>query len=249
MSDTVTAEMINQLDSNLELNLDRRAKERLLLYINLLLQGLRKQRLTGERSAQGLIDKHLYDSLYPLKLINLKQDGKILDLGSGGGFPGLPLKICLPRLEMYLADANRRKTMFLQNTSGQLSLDKIYIINDRAENIGRDPEHREQYDYVTCRAVAETAVLAELSLPLLKTGGQAILYKGPRGEAEAAAAEKAIKSCGGYLEKTYDYKLAGGEKRFLLIIKKFESTPSQYPRAVGKPGKKPIRGAAIPEEN
>ncbi len=234
--------LIDQLTSRLDLQIDGLAKKRLLMYAQLLMQGLQKQRLTGERTIEGLINKQLYDSLYPLKLIRLEETGRVFDLGSGGGLPGIPIKIYIPRIPITLADANKRKIVFLQNTAEQLGLNRIYYINERAETIGQDPEHRERYDYVLCRAVAQTAVLAEFTLPLLKLGGQALIYKGPRGVKEAKEADCAIKLCGGHIEKVYEYTLITGEKRSLYVIKKAGSTPSQYPRAVGKPGRKPLPG-------
>ncbi len=241
MPQNATPEMIDQLACRLELSLGSLEKKRLLLYTKLLMQGLQKQRLTGERTAKGLIEKQIYDSLYPLQLITLKEAGKALDLGSGGGLPGVPIKICMTHLSMFLADANKRKIRFLQNAVEQLGLDKVNFINERAEVIGQNKEHRERFDHVFCRAVAEMAVLAELVLPLLKTGGRALIYKGPRGMQEAIEAEKAIKLCGGFIEKVHEYSLSTGEKRSLFILNKAESTPDQYPRSIGTPGRKPLK--------
>lgn len=241
MPQNATPEMIDQLACRLDLSIDSLGKKRLLLYTKLLMQGLQKQRLTGERTVKGLIEKQIYDSLYPLQLITLKEAGRTLDLGSGGGLPGVPIQICVTHLLMYLADANKRKIRFLQNAVEQLGLDNVKFINERAEIIGQSKEHRELYDHVFCRAVAETVVLAELVLPLLKTGGRALIYKGPRGIQEAKEAEKAIKLCGGFIEKVYEYSLFTGEKRSLFILNKAESTPGQYPRSIGTPGRKPLK--------
>ncbi len=242
MPDKKAAAMIEQLAGRLELALDKTVQEKLLRYTGLLLQGLQKQRLTGERTAGGLIEKHLYDSLYPLRLLSFADNSRTLDLGSGGGLPGIPVKICLPKIAMYLADANKRKIMFLKETAVQLGLEMVYTIHDRAENIGQNTEYRENYDYVLCRAVAETAVLAELSLPLLKIGGRAIIYKGPRGETELEEARAAIKLCGGRFDEMHLYSLPAGENRSLIILEKVMRTPPQYPRAVGRPNKKPLKG-------
>ncbi len=241
MSQNATPEMIDQLANRLDLSIGTLEKKRLLLYAKLLIQGLQKQRLTGERTAKGLIEKQIYDSLYPLKLIVLKEASKILDLGSGGGLPGVPIKICMPHLSMFLVDSNKRKIRFLQHTVEQLGLDKVSLINERAEIIGQSKEHREHYDYVLCRAVAEMVVLAELALPLLKPGGRALIYKGPRGVRETKEAERAIKLCGGFIEEMHEYALPTGEKRSLFILNKAESTPCQYPRSIGKPGRKPLK--------
>ncbi len=233
--------MIEEMVLSLQLDIGKACKEMLLRYADLLLRGLQKQRLTGERTFEGLIGKQFYDSLYPLKLINFAAESKILDLGSGGGLPGLPLKICLPDIDMYLVDANKRKIKFLESTAETIGLNRIYFLNGRAEELGQNIEHREQYDYVLCKAVAETAVLTELSLPLLKIGGKAIFYKGPRGKSEAEKAEKAIKLCGGEIAAVWNYFLKTGEQRSLYLLNKREGTPPQYPRSVGKPGRKPLQ--------
>ncbi len=242
MKHKVSFTLIDQLSRDLELNLDKIAKNRLLLYSKLMIQGLEMQRLTGEKTVEGFVEKQIYDSLYPLKLISLPENGWMLDLGSGGGLPGVPIKICRPLMPVTLADANRRKVLFLKHITEKLGLTRINFLNERAEIIGQTDEHRESHDIVLCRAVAQTAVLAELALPLLKLGGKLIIYKGPRGAQEAKEADSAIKICGGQIEKVHEYKLKTGEKRLLYLIRKAEKTPHQYPRSVGRPGKKPLRG-------
>lgn len=232
--------MIDEMCNSLQIEIDCNSREMLLKYVDMLLRGLKKQRLTGERSLEGLIGKQLYDSLYPLKVINFAVDSKVLDIGSGGGLPGLPLKICLPEIYMYLLDSNKRKITFLQNTVEGIGLKRVYFLNKRAEELGQNSEHREQFDYVLSKAVAEMAVLAELSLPFLKIGGKAIFYKGPRGKKEAHKAKKAIELCGGEIIEAWDYFLDTGEERSLYLLRKTGETPLQYPRRVGKPGKKPL---------
>jgi len=233
--------MIEEICNSLQIEVDPRGREMLLQYVNLLISGLRKQRLTGERSLKGLIDKQLFDSLYPLKVISFAGESKVLDIGSGGGLPGVPLKICLPEIYMYLLDANKRKIIFLKDTADAIGLKGVYFLNSRAEELGQKSEHREQYDYVLSKAVAEMAVLAELSLPFLKIGGKAIFYKGPRGQEEADRAKKAIELCGGEIIEARNYFLDSGEKRSLYLLRKTVETPLRYPRPVGKPGKKPLQ--------
>ncbi len=234
-------EMIEEMSTSLQLGIGKAGKEMLQQYADLLLRGLQKQRLTGERTLEGLIGKQFYDSLYPLKVIRFTAESKILDLGTGGGLPGLPLKICLPDVNLYLLDSNKRKICFLKETAEAIGLKKIYFISSRAEELGQNKVHREQYDYVLCKAVAEMAVLAELSLPLLKVGGKAVLYKGPRGKDESKRAEKAINICGGEITAVWEYALKTGEQRSLFLLNKKTETPPLYPRAIGVPKRKPLR--------
>jgi len=210
-------------------------------YASLLLEGLEKIRLTGEKSPEGIIWQQIYDSIYILKLIELRSGLKVVDLGSGGGLPGLPLKICRPEIEIYLLDANRKKAGFLSAVKENLGLDQTYILCGRAEEYGQDKEHREGYDLVLSKAVAEMAVLAEMALPLLKTGGRVLLYKGPKGIEEAREAEKAIKLCGGNLVGKREYYLESGEIRLLYEIIKISSSPLKYPRRTGVPERRPIK--------
>lgn len=233
-------ELINYIIEQLKVESSMKMKDQLFEYAKMLYMGLKKQRLTGERTIEGIIVKQLYDSLYPLTVVENMKRSRILDLGSGGGLPGLPIKILLPETDMYLMDSNNRKIQFLNEVSTTLGLKKIKHICGRAEEWGHDHNHREKYDYVTSKAVAELAVLSELTLPFLKIGGRALLYKGPRWQEEAEFAKTAIESCGGATDGIWHYKLLTGEKRVIFIIRKNDITPACYPRAVGKPAKRPI---------
>ncbi len=242
MVQIANAMMIERLESALRYEIGDGAKQKLLKYSNLILSELQKQRITGAKTAGELVDKQLYDSLYPLHYLKIEDGSQVLDLGTGGGMPGMPFKILIPALKLYLLDSSSRKMKFLEQVAFELDLEEVHFILERAENAGQQDEHRERYDYVLCRAVAETAILAELCLPLLRIGGRAFLYKGPRGEQEAVEAEFAINLCGGVITEKYNYNLASGEKRALHILEKIRPTPANYPRAVGKPGKKPLKG-------
>lgn len=233
--------MLEEMLSDLELEASKLQKTQLLRYVDLLLEGLTKQRLTGENTAEALIGKQLYDSLYPLKLIKFRTDCKILDLGSGGGLPGIPLKIMMEDSFFYLMDANQRKIQFLHETTAALGLKNLFTLEGRAEKWGQSAEYRESFDYILIKAVSEMAVLAELGLPLLRLGGQLLLYKGPRGKEEASAAVNAITKCGGKLENVWHYCLPSGESRSLYQLLKITPSPHQYPRDDGKPAHKPLR--------
>ncbi len=233
--------VLSEALNNLGLALDEQKKELLLKYCSLLLNGLKKQRLTGENSIEDLINRQIYDCLFPIKRILFEKNSRIVDLGSGGGLPGIPLAICLPECKLFLIDASQKKTAFLEETAHSLGLENVIIVRERAEYCGRDAAYREKYDYVLSKAVAEAAVLAELALPLLLPGGKAVFYKGPRGEQEMSAAAKALTLCGGEVTNHYDYTLPAGEKRTIYLVEKVRLTPAQYPRTAGKPAHRPIK--------
>lgn len=213
----------------------------LALYVEKLIIGLQKVRLTGESSAAELFTKQVYDSLYPLKVITFKKGGRILDIGSGGGLPGIPLGIALPENEIVLLDSNKKKTTYMEDVARRLALNNVIVINGRAEEYGHLEGHRESYDYVTSKAVAEMNVLAEYTLPFLRIHGDTLFFKGPRGEQELAAAAGAINICGGKYQQEHHYRLPGGEERVLYVIRKTDITPDKYPRRVGVPSKNPIK--------
>ncbi len=213
---------------------------KLLAYCTLLIEGLRYQRLTGESNIIELINRQITDCLFPLIRIVFKSNSRIVDLGSGGGLPGVPLAICVPEVSFYLLEANQRKAAFLEKTIKQLDLNNVFILIGRAELFGHDNLHREKYDYVVSKAVASTAALAELALPLLKIGGEALFYKGPLGRGELFRAARAIELCGGRYDDSWEYILPAGEKRFIYQLKKIKETPREYPRSPGKPARKPL---------
>jgi len=225
----------------LHIPLDDDLIAKLSLYVALLEEGLKKQRLTGEKAVNDIINKQVLDSIYPVKLLELFAGSNVLDLGSGGGLPGIPIKLCKPEVSMHLLEANKNKASFLNHAIDQLKLKNTQVLCGRAERIGQDEKYRNKFDLILCKAVAETAVLAELALPMTRINGRVILYKGPKGEDELIKARRAIEICGGVHEQTYDYKLPTGEERKLYLIKKIKETPGRYPRREGKPEKKPLK--------
>ncbi len=210
------------------------------LYADLLYEGLSKARLTGETSLKSIIEKQIFDSLYLCKLIRPCRE-KLIDLGTGGGLPGIPLKILMPDCYLILLDSNRKKTQFLEEAVIKLGLKKVEIINDRAEVVGHTPGMREQFDLLVSKAVAKMNVLLELSLPLIRPGGKAYLYKGPLGEEEAREAENVLEMLGGAISNQWNYTLPGGETRLIYEIIKIGSTPEIYPRRTGIPAKRPLK--------
>jgi len=233
--------MIDKLSENLELDFSDEQKNKLMQFAVLLINGLQKHRLLGEETAEAIIGKHYYDSLYLLKCEHILPESSVLDLGSGGGFPGIPIKICREDIGLYLMDSSRKKTSFLEGVVRALALERSYVLWGRAEELGQNAEHREKYDILLSRAVNEMASLVELVLPLVRLEGCAYLYKGPKGAKEADEAKKAISTCGGKLEKIWAYRLPTGEAREIYCFKKTEKTPPQYPRKAGKPARKPLK--------
>jgi len=172
-----------------------------------------------------------------VRTINLKA----IDVGSGAGFPGIPLKIVCPHLKLSLLEATVKKAAFLHHIVKLLDLRDVQIINDRAETVGHNPEHREQYDLALARAVAELPVLVEYVLPLCCLGGRVIAQKGRDAQMEVMNAQHAIGLLGGALRYLLDVELPGlAEPRSLVVIDKVARTPDLYPRRPGMPKKKPL---------
>jgi 16S rRNA (guanine527-N7)-methyltransferase len=164
----------------------------------------------------------------------------LADVGAGAGFPGLPLKILRPHLRLTLIESVAKKAAFLTHISVLLGLADVTVLSTRAEQAGRDPQHREAYDVVTARAVAELRVLAEYCLPLCRIGGRFLAPKGPGGAAEAASAAGALAELGGQLLAVEPVDLPGEPARTLVVVAKHAPTPSRYPRATGIPAKRPL---------
>jgi 16S rRNA (guanine527-N7)-methyltransferase len=193
--------------------------------------------------------KHFLDSLVSLPIIApelgqalpLGKPLRLVDVGSGAGFPGIPLKIVSPLLDVTLLDGTQKKVHFLQQVVETLQLMSIQVVHGRAEEMGRKGEHRDRYDLVTARAVAPLNVLAEYLLPLVRPGGLAVIYKGPGAPQEFMEARQAIKLLGGDAVRLAPVEVPFlQEKRFVLLVKKLRPTPAQYPRGQGLARKKPL---------
>ena len=193
--------------------------------------------LTSITDPDGIAVKHFADSISLLKA-DIPQGAKVLDLGCGAGFPGIPLLIMRPDIKLTLLDSTGKKLDFVSEALDALGLE-AEVLHGRAEELGQNPDYREKYDIVVSRAVARLNTLCELALPLVKTGGTFIPMKGASAAEEAKAAYTAIKTLGGNLEKSIDFTLTDGS-RSLLIIKKLSPTPPKYPRHGSQISKKPL---------
>lgn len=207
----------------------------------LLQEANRKVNLTALRTEEEVVLKHFLDSLTLLRLPLWEGPLRALDLGTGAGFPGLPLKIVRPELEVVLLDAVRKKVAFLEEAVRALGLKGAYPLWGRAEALAHLPEHREGYHRVVVRAVAPLCVLAELALPFLRVGGYLVAQKGPRVEEELAPLPRVLPALGGALEGVHRLRLPlSEEERALVVLAKVAPTPRAYPRRPGVPEKKPL---------
>ncbi len=204
-----------------------------------------KFNLTAIKSPADVEIKHFADSLSCLLAIRSTFHAPrfaLIDIGTGAGFPGLPLKIVCPELKLTLVESVGKKVSFLEHLVGRLELKDVTVIKGRAEEVGQDGAHREKYDWAAARAVAEMPILLEYLLPLVKIGGRALAQKGESAPAETHGAERAAKILGGSLAQITPVELPGVvEPRYLVVFDKVAATPGKYPRRAGAPGKEPLR--------
>lgn len=195
--------------------------------------------VTAITDEKEFLVKHFIDSLTISKVI---ADGKsLLDIGTGAGFPGIPLKIVNPNMKVTLIDSVNKKLNVIREVSNEINLTNLEIIHSRAEDLAKKVEYREKFDFVTTRAVSNLSTIAEYMIPFLKIGGKAICMKGPNYEGELKEAEKAINILGGKIDKIEKAVIDDEIERNVIIISKIKSTPSKYPRGQGKPLKEPIK--------
>ena len=219
--------------------LDDLKMERFYKYMNLLLEWNEKINLTAITDEREIIVKHFLDSLTIEKYLdNIKN---LADIGTGAGFPGIPIKIFNPNIKITLVDSLNKRVNFLNDIVKELKLENVEVIHSRAEDLGKDKNCREKFDVVTSRAVANMSVLSEYLLPLVKIDGKCICMKGAEIEEELESAKYAIKLLGGRIEKVDNFELSDEHlKRNIVVIKKIDKSPSNYPRKAGIPAKKPI---------
>lgn len=222
---------------NIPLTADQ--EEQFRTYYELLISKNRVMNLTAITDRAEVQEKHFLDSLALTQANPLRGDEKLIDIGTGAGFPGIPLKIIYPGLQMVLADALLKRVGFLNEVIEKLSLSGITAVHARAELLGQDPDHREKYDLCVSRAVAPLNLLAEYCLPMVKPGGCFAAYKAVTAEEEVREAQNALLVLGGGPAEITEMKVGpSGLIRSLIIVPKERSTPDKYPRA--KAAKKPL---------
>ncbi len=225
----------------LGLHLSKRQVSDLKRYEEELLSWNTRFNLTAIRDAEGIRTRHFLDSLSCLLAFRDSQPGRLIDIGTGAGFPGLPIKIVLPHIRLVLVDSVGKKADFCRHIVQELALEQVDVIQSRAEDVGQSSSHREQYDCALARAVANLPVLVEYLLPLVRVGGMAIAQKGTSGPAETQQAETGIRMLGGQIRSIKEVCLPGiAEERYLVVLDKVAATPPRYPRRAGIPAKTPL---------
>jgi 16S rRNA (guanine527-N7)-methyltransferase len=195
--------------------------------------------LTGITEWEEVLEKHFLDSISLIRVYNLRQNISVIDMGTGAGFPGVPLKIAFPELRVTLADSLNKRVLFLKEVIDALDLKDIEAIHGRAEDLARDKKYREQYDLSVSRAVANLSTLTEYCLPFVKIGGQFVSYKSGEVDAEVAESKSAVFLLGGKVKEVVKFELRESGRSF-IVIDKVKGTSKEYPRKAGTPSKKPL---------
>lgn len=236
------ADLLCQGASELGLSLDTKQVEQFRIYCAELIAWNEKINLTTIIDPEEIAVKHFIDSLALLKVHRLNIGARVIDIGTGAGFPGIPLKIVRPDLTVLLLDSLQKRTKFLHAITEQLGLELVTVVHGRAEELGHDVNYRELFDVAVSRAVAPLNILAEFCLPFVRLDGYFLSLKGPEVNADLAAAQSAINILGGTVHKLSVFSLPiSGDSRSLVMVKKTAATPDQYPRRAGRPEKKPLK--------
>lgn len=235
---------VSEFKSGLEeLNivLSEKQIEQFIDYYELLTEWNSFMNLTAITDFDQVVKKHFLDSLSLIKAYDLSMKTKVIDIGTGAGFPGIPLKIAFPHLEVTLLDSLNKRVKFLNEVKKKLAITNLEALHGRAEDFAKPEKLREKYDLCVSRAVANLSVLSELCLPFVKVGGKFISYKSEKIREESIAAKKAIEILGGEVEEQVEFTFSDEELyRNLFVIKKIKPTPKKYPRKAGIPGKEPL---------
>lgn len=221
------------------MDIDNVSAEKFAVYMELLREWNEKINLTAITDEEGILVKHFFDSSSISEFVD--NNSKIIDIGTGAGFPGLPLKIVNDTLNLTLVDSLNKRINFLNEVKNKLGLKNVETVHGRAEDVGIDNKYREKYDFAVSRAVAELRILVEYLLPLVKVGGKVIAMKGPNIDEEVENSKKAVKLLGGEIERIESFRLGNTDnERTIIIIKKIKNTESKYPRKAGIPRKNPL---------
>ena len=215
------------------------AVERFDIYARLLVERNKVMNLTAITESDEIVKKHFVDSLSLLSVVDIPENAKVIDVGTGAGFPGIPLMIARPDLRMTLLDSTRKRLGFIEEVSRETSLEPE-LLHSRAEDAGKNENYRERYDLATARAVSNLRDLSEYCLPFVKKGGVFAPMKSAKADEEITQAKKAIHVLGGPIEKKVSFDIGDVGSRTVIIIKKISQTPTKYPRPSAKMAKFPI---------
>ena len=233
--------LVQEARTLFNIHLTSRQVTALVTYEKELLEWNQKFNLTAIRDTESIRTKHFLDSFSCVLAWNASPPNHLIDVGTGAGFPGIPLKILYPNLKLTLVESVSKKAMFCQHIVSVLGLEHVEVLQARAEDLGQDPQHREKYEWAVARAVAKLNVLSEYRIPLVQVGGTMLAQKGESGPAEAQSAEKAMELFGGKLKQLIPVNLPGvADDRYLVVVDKAATTPPKYPRKPGVPAKQPL---------
>lgn len=228
----------NAADYGIEISSD--LSEKLEKYAVLLKEWNEKINLTAITDDEGIAVKHFLDCLLVSKAANFEKGNKVIDVGTGAGFPGLVIAAAYPEVEVTLLDSTGKKLKAVENMAQEMGVKNAKVVHMRAEEAGKKPEFREKYDFATARAVAELRVLSEYTLPFVKVGGTFLSLKGASAVDEIDGAKNSLKTLGGKIEGINEFTLPGGDKRAIINVKKISHIPPKFPRVSAQIAKKPL---------
>lgn len=235
-------ELLKNCCIEMNISISENQLNKFIKYMELLLEWNEKMNLTAITEEKEVVLKHFADCLSLVPYLDIKEDTKIIDVGTGAGFPGIPVKIMYPNTSMTLLDSLQKRIGFLYEVIKAIDLTNIECVHSRAEDGGVNPLYREQYDYCVSRAVANLSVLLEYSMPFIKVGGILAALKGPEIAEEVISAKKALDILGGEVLDIVDVKIPFTDlSHKLIFIKKIKNTPENYPRKAGKISKSPLK--------
>ena len=225
--------------NKLSITLTEKQLDQFRIYYEMLVEKNKVMNLTGITEWDEVLEKHFLDSISLIRAVDLNQELSVMDMGTGAGFPGLPLKIAFPNLKITLADSLNKRVKFLQEVIDALGLEDIEAVHGRAEDLAKNKDFRQQYDLSVSRAVANLSTLSEYCLPFVKIGGQFVSYKSGECDEEVESSKKAVFVLGGKIKDVIKFEL-GESGRSFIVIDKVNGTPKEYPRKAGTPAKNPI---------